>query len=144
MAASDISAFAAAQLSLLDAELQAELAETSSLISQASPVSLQRAGLAVVNLVLSSQRTGLGGKTVVELEPDSAVESHNVQEHGIRTGDIVRVQEQIAGSAKRKDKDDTKKITGVVTRVRGSRLSLALDMEDEDVPTKRLWVLVEG
>lgn len=141
MATNDIPTFAAAQLSLLDAELQAELEETSSVISQSSPATLQRAGLAVANLVVSSQRTGLGGKTVIELEPDSAVSGDRFQEHGIRTGDIIRVQEH---SGKRKDKDDAKKITGVVTRVRGCRLSVALDKEDEEVPAKRLWVFVAG
>jgi len=68
----DVPAFAATQLALLEAELQSELAETSSLITNTSPTALQRAGLAITNLTLVSQRTGLGGKTVVELGPDSA------------------------------------------------------------------------
>jgi DNA polymerase alpha-associated DNA helicase A len=60
----DVPTFASAQLSLLAAELAAEIAETSSLISLHAPTSLQRAGLALTNLVISAQRTGLGGKTV--------------------------------------------------------------------------------
>ena len=68
----DVPAFAATQMALLEVELQSELDETSSLISNTSPTSLQRAGVAITNLTLVSQRTGFGGKTVVELGPDSA------------------------------------------------------------------------
>jgi len=68
----DVPAFAATQIALLEVELQSELAETSSLISNTSPTSLQRAGIAITNLTLVSQRTGFGGKTVVELGADSA------------------------------------------------------------------------
>jgi hypothetical protein len=83
----DIPSFAATQLALLEAELQSELSETSSLISNTSPAALQKAGLAITNLSLSSQRTGLGGKTVVELGPDSATASKDgeLAEHGVRT-----------------------------------------------------------
>ena len=83
----DIPSFAATQLALLEAELQSELSETSSLISNTSPAALQRAGLAITNLSISSQRTGLGGKTVVELGPDSATASKDgeLAEHGVRT-----------------------------------------------------------
>jgi hypothetical protein len=83
----DIPSFAATQLALLEAELQSELSETSSLISNTSPAALQKAGLAITNLSLSSQRTGLGGKTVVELGPDSATASKGgeLAEHGVRT-----------------------------------------------------------
>ncbi len=140
MTPTDVSRFATTQIALLDAELEAELAEASSLVAQSSPTTLQRAGLAITNLILSSQRTGLGGKTVIDLEPDSAIGGDQAQEHGIRTGDIVSVQEQVAGSAKKKERNDASKVTGVVTRVRGPRLSIAINEGEEDVPPKRLWV----
>jgi DNA polymerase alpha-associated DNA helicase A len=87
--------FCTTQLSLLDAELQSELYETTALISSTSLTALQRAGLAITNLTLNSQRTGLGGKTVLELCPDSATANAegDLPEHGIRTGDIVVVSE---------------------------------------------------
>ncbi|KAL1639928.1 hypothetical protein SLS58_007516 [Diplodia intermedia] len=141
----DIPTFAAAQLSLLDAELQAELAETSLLLSAHPPQTLQRAGLAILNLHISSQRTGLGGKTVVELELDPAVKGAGAElpEHGIRTGDIVGVQEQPAGSAKKKEKSDLKKsgVEGVVLRVSAATVAVALDKEDVDVPQGKLWLV---
>jgi len=142
MASTDIPAFATAQLFLLDAELQAEVAETSTLLSQSSPTSLQRAGLAILNLVVSSQRTGLGGKTVVDLELDPAVGGGDLPEHGIRTGDIVSVQEQPSGSAKKKEKSDlqSKGAEGVVVKVAASHVAVALGREDGDVPGGKLWV----
>ncbi|KAG4414151.1 hypothetical protein IFR04_012717 [Cadophora malorum] len=148
----DIPSFCTTQLSLLDAELQSELSETSSLISNTSPTSLQRAGIAITNLVLSSQRTGLGGKTVVELTPDSATSSKKskdgdggeLPEHGIRTGDIVVVSEQPAGSAKKKEvrELEEKGSRGVVTKVQRTAVWVALDGEEDDVPGgKRMWIV---
>ncbi|KAH6709231.1 DNA helicase-like protein [Leptodontidium sp. MPI-SDFR-AT-0119] len=147
----DIPSFCTTQLSLLDAELQSELSETSSLITNTSPTSLQRAGIAITNLVLASQRTGLGGKTVVELTPDSATSSKKgkdgegeLPEHGIRTGDIVVVSEQPAGSAKKKEvrELEEKGSRGVVTKVQRSAVWVALDGEEDDVPGgKRMWIV---
>jgi hypothetical protein len=142
MDCSKISAFASTQLSLLDTELQAEVAESSSLVSRSSPAALQRAGYALTNLILTSQRTGLGGKTVVDLEPDPAIGDGTLHEHGIRTGDIVAVQEQTASTAKRKGKDEISRSTGVVTRTKGPCISVALNEGEEDLPPRRLWVYV--
>ena len=85
----DIPSFATTQLALLEAELQSELLETSSLISNTSPAALQRAGLGITNLTLTSQRTGLGGKTVVELGPDSATASKDGELAERCKGDIA-------------------------------------------------------
>jgi DNA polymerase alpha-associated DNA helicase A len=143
----DIPSFATTQLALLDAELQSELSETSSLISNTSPTSLQRAGIAIINLSLTSIRTGLGGRSVVELGPDSATASSDgeLPEHGIRTGDIVMVSEQPAGSAKKREVKEleAKGTRGVVTRVGKTAIWVALDGEgeDEEVGMKRLWLV---
>jgi DNA polymerase alpha-associated DNA helicase A len=144
----DITAFAAAQLTLLDAELQAELSETNALLSSHTPTALSRAGLAILNLNVSSIRTGLGGKTVVELGLDPAVvtkgENPDIPEHGIRTGDIVAVQEQPSGSAKKTEKRDLVKkgAEGVVLRIRRENVEIVLDKEDADVPTGgKLWLV---
>lgn len=69
----NIPSFAKTQLALLEAELQSELEETSLLLSNSTPTALARGGLAITNLTLTSLRTGLGGKTVVELGLDAAV-----------------------------------------------------------------------
>lgn len=143
----DIPAFASTQLALLDAELQSELQETSGLISNTSPTSLQRAGLAVTNLLVSSQRTGLGGRTVLELSPDSATAGAGgeLPEHGIRTGDIVLVSEQPAGSAKKREIKDLEKkgARGVVTKIKKDAIAIAVDEDKEDASSLsgRVWLV---
>ncbi|KAK0618128.1 P-loop containing nucleoside triphosphate hydrolase protein [Bombardia bombarda] len=150
----DVAAFAQTQLALLAAELEAEIAETSTLIGSHSPAGLQRAGVAVTNLVVNAQRTGFGGKTVLELGPDAATStstsasasgSADLPEHGIRTGDIVLVAEQPAGSAKKREVRELEKkgARGVVTRVTMAYIGVALDEEREDVAalTGRVWIV---
>jgi len=147
----DIPTFASSQLLLLDAELQAELSETNALLSSHTPSALSRAGLAILNLNVSSIRTGLGGKTVVELGLDSAVvakgEKPVIPEHGIRVGDIVGVQEQPSGSAKKAEKREGAKkgAEGVVLKVRRENVEVVLDREDGEVPSAgKLWMLVRS
>ncbi|KAJ0121072.1 dna helicase [Diaporthe amygdali] len=144
----DIPTFAGTQIALLDAEQKSEIAETSQLISAHSPSALQRAGVAITNLTVSSQRTGLGGKTVIELTADSAVSASDgeLPEHGIRTGDIVLVSEQPAGSAKKREVKDLERkgVKGVVTRVRKGDVGVALDEDKEDVGAAlggRVWIV---
>lgn len=145
-------AFAHAQLSLIDAEQSAEVSETTLLLSESSPTTLARAGLAILNLNPVSQRTGLGGKTVLKLGLDPAVASaekggSDLPEHGIRTGDIVRLGEQPSGWAKKKDKAEMKGkgVEGVVTRVGERAVWVALGKgsgsdEDVDIPSGKLWL----
>lgn len=141
----DIPTFATTQLALLDQELQTEINETSSLISNHSPTALQRAGLALTNLVVSGQRTGLGGRTVLELSPDAATGSADeLPEHGLRTGDIVLVAEQPAGSAKKREVKDLEKkgARGVVTKVSRGWVAVAIDEGKEEVAfTGRVWAV---
>lgn len=59
----DVTEFASKQLKLLEKERLAEVAEVSDAITLYSPSQLQTRGLALLNLVIASVRTGLGGKT---------------------------------------------------------------------------------
>lgn len=136
MAPIDISTFASRQLTLLDRELQSELAETALLASASSPAALQRAGLAILNLHVASQRTGLGGKTVLDLQLDPAIGSGELPEHGLRVGDIVGLRERVAGAAKKREKAEAegKGIDGVLVKVAREGVALALAGEDVEVP----------
>ena len=142
MSPTDISTFAATQLDLLDTELKAELEETGELSKQYAPIALQRAGLAILHLRVSAQRTGFGGKTVLELELDPGVGTSELPEHGFRSGDIVGVREQVGGSAKKKEKAEVEKrgVDGVVVKTTASAVSVALDRDEPDVPTGKLWM----
>ncbi|KAL2199992.1 P-loop containing nucleoside triphosphate hydrolase protein [Corynascus similis CBS 632.67] len=139
----DVPAFARAQLSLLAAELAAEIAESSALVALHSPAALQRAGVAIANLTVASQRTGLGGKTVLELGPDPATTSSagagtagtELPEHGIRVGDIVLVAEQpSAAGVKKKEARamEGRGVKGVVTRIGRGVVGVAVDDGGED------------
>ena len=142
----DIASFATSQLTLLNKELQAELAETQILTSTYAPTVLQRAGLAVLNLSIASQRTGFGGKTLLELGLDPAVGSGELPEHGVRVGDICAVAEQPKGAERKKDREGMEKkgVEGVVTKVHKDSVTVALDKEDADAPSGKLWLYVPG
>ncbi|KAL8907672.1 MAG: hypothetical protein Q9171_005765 [Xanthocarpia ochracea] len=140
-----IPSFATRQLSLIATELASETAENALLLSNHSPRTLSRTGLAITNLTLSSQRTGLGGKTVLELAQDSAVGGEELGEHGIRVGDIVRVGQQPKGGEKKAEKKsmEDKGLEGVVVRLGQKAVQVALDKEGDegDGLGGRLWVV---
>jgi DNA polymerase alpha-associated DNA helicase A len=147
MAPFDVPSFAATQIALLERELQSEVDDAGALVSNHSPAGLQRAGVALTNLVVAAQRTGLGGRTVLDLGPDPATSSVSVAElpeHGIRTGDIVLVAEQPAGSARKREIKDLERkgCRGVVTKVQRAAVAVAVDEGKEDVAfAGRVWLV---
>ncbi|KAL6715486.1 hypothetical protein ACLMJK_006447 [Lecanora helva] len=138
-------AFAKSQLDFLALEQAAETSSTADLLKNLSPTTLARAGLAITNLILSSQRTGLGGKTVVELEQDKAIGNEGtIGEHGIRVGDIVRVGDQPKGGERKKEKAsmEAKGCDGVVVKVQAKGIQIALgEGAEEEGLGGRLWVV---
>jgi DNA polymerase alpha-associated DNA helicase A len=146
MAPTPISSFAAKQLQLLELERTAEATASTEILASHTPPALQRAGLAITNLSLASTRTGPGGKTIVDLEPDSATSNASMLglgAHGIRVGDIVRITEMPSGSSKRKEKSEKEAggVDGVVCRVQEARVGVVLEKEDVEVPSgRRLWL----
>ncbi|KAL4932971.1 putative DNA helicase [Aspergillus undulatus] len=183
-----IALFAETQKALLLKEHEAEVS-SSSLASTASASpstrrTLQASGHALTGIILSQARTGLGGRIVGEFSADAAVQSSDkakdegkdkdntgsggkvkLASHGIRVGDIVRVNELGGGGGKKekvsagKDKDkekgkDSKGPEGVVTRVGESSVWVAFGQrggggrskeEDEEVIEglwgKKLWFI---
>lgn len=149
----DIAAFAAAQLVLLAREKAADTAQQAALTSQLPPAALVRHGLALTNLVPAGQRTGFGGRTLLDLEPDTAIIADGkLPPHGVRQGDIVRIEVQPAGSATRKEKSDIKDagVEGVVHRIFETKISVAINPAADDdsagvdrilATGKRLWIV---
>ncbi|XHG09849.1 hypothetical protein AWENTII_012886 [Aspergillus wentii] len=178
--------FAQTQLQLLQQEHEAEissssLASTSASVSPATRRILQATGYALTGIVLAQCRTGLGGRVVGEFAADSAVSGGKSKSgedgdikggsygeprlggHGIRVGDIVRVND-IGGSnnkkvGKDKGKDggkagyNPKGPEGVVTRVGEKGIWIAFGQrggggrskeDDEDIEElwgKKLWLI---
>ncbi|KAE8353202.1 P-loop containing nucleoside triphosphate hydrolase protein [Aspergillus coremiiformis] len=169
-----ISLFAETQQQLLRQEHEAEvssstLASTAASVSAATRRTLQATGYALTGLVLSQCRTGLGGRVVGEFGADAAVSAKNADgesgkggeprlgAHGIRVGDVVRVNE-VGSSTKKVGKEKgmekgAKGPEGVVTRVGersvwvafGQRGGGGRSKEDdeaiEELWGKKLWVI---
>lgn len=168
--------FAETQLQLLLLEHEADvtsssLASTAASVSPATRRTLQATGYALTGLVLSQCRTGMGGRVVGEFTADPAVASSSSREkggdsrggdgqprlgsHGIRVGDVVRVNDVSAGSMKKigkeKGKDGPKDAgkggpEGVVTRVNEKAIWIAFGQrggggrsKEEDEAIEELW-----
>ncbi|KAF8446671.1 P-loop containing nucleoside triphosphate hydrolase protein [Terfezia claveryi] len=155
--------FTQTQLSLLATERTSDLLQSTSLITSIPPAVLAKQhGLAILNLSIISQRTGLGGKIILGLEKDAAAGGPGRaekgvgrgggggwQEHTLRTGDVVRVEEMpTSGSAKKREKVEFGKrgLQGVVVRVDGVTVVVAVENRKSgvdgllQVASGRLWV----
>ncbi|KIV97470.1 hypothetical protein PV10_01221 [Exophiala mesophila] len=147
-------AFFTTLLHLVDLEQASEVKETSMLLSSTPPTILARAGLALLSLTIASLKTGMGGRTVIELSLDPAVvvkgTKGELPEHALRPGDIVRVGEMPKATAKKKEAAELKSkgVEAVVTRVGERSIWAALgkdsgsgDGDLESVPDGRLWIV---
>lgn len=142
----DVDAFCNAQIAFVESERKLEAEETQAAASTFSRKELERRGHAVLNLELAGQRTGLGGKTLVELERSKVrVSAADVKfADCLRAGDIVRLEEQPSGSAKKSELAAVAKdgADAVVVRVQDEKITVALDREDDQVPSAQtLWLV---
>ncbi|KAJ5584619.1 uncharacterized protein N7459_004419 [Penicillium hispanicum] len=169
--------FAETQLQLLLQEHEAEvssssLATTAASVSPSTRRTLQATGYALTGLVLSQCRTGMGGRVIGEFAPDPAVASGSktgdggdprtsdgqprLGSHGIRVGDVVRVNDVSTGTAKKAGKDKAKEggkdapkggPEGVVTRVSDKAVWIAFGQrgggggrsKEDDEAIEELW-----
>ena len=140
----DVESFCKAQIEFVEAERRLETEETQAAASSFSRKELERRGHAVLNLELAGQKTGLGGKTLVTLERSKATQTENAFADCLRPGDIVRLEEQPSGSAKKADLAAVTKAgaDAVVVRVQEDKITIALDGEDDQVPSaQNLWLV---
>ncbi|KAH8924727.1 P-loop containing nucleoside triphosphate hydrolase protein [Atractiella rhizophila] len=125
---SSCSAFLAHLLSLLEEEHSIDNAEMALLHTSVSARELERAGLALNNLSVSSLSVGLGGKTVIEFERESAVGASS-RELGtsFRVGDLAGVTDM----KEEKEKGGKGKLEyraeGVVSRVQEGRITVVVE-----------------
>ena len=146
MAAEAVRIFVDRQLELLAAERAAEVEQTKMLLSNVPFSQLERAGLALGALGVAQVSVGLGGKTLVSLERPAAWHtSTDFPAHGLRTGDLVRIQ---TSEAKRKvaagKEKDAPAVEGVIARVLPARIVVALrGREDADVDLPERCALVK-
>ncbi|CEG64601.1 hypothetical protein RMATCC62417_01544 [Rhizopus microsporus] len=121
--------FIAHQRELIEIERKVDVEETIKLLSSYAPIQLQRRGIALVGLKITGMRTGLGGKSLIDLElANPNILPPILPAHKITTGDIVGLDVY----KKDKPSKNVDKWSGVVARVTESRITVALSQEIED------------
>ncbi|CEG77559.1 hypothetical protein RMATCC62417_12286 [Rhizopus microsporus] len=121
--------FIAHQRKLIETERKVDVEETIKLLSSYAPIQLQRRGIALVGLKITGMRTGLGGKSLIDLElANPNILPPILPAHKITTGDIVGLDVY----KKDKPSKNVDKWSGVVARVTESRITVALSQEIED------------
>ncbi|GAN10114.1 DNA helicase protein [Mucor ambiguus] len=125
--------FIAHQIQLVETERKIDVEDTQRLLSAYAPIQLQRRGVALVGLKVTGMRTGLGGKSLIDLElANPSILPPIFPAHKITTGDIVGLDEY------KKDRPSQKvgKWSGVVLRVTDARVTVALQELEEELPTE--------
>ncbi|WBW74715.1 DNA polymerase alpha-associated DNA helicase A [Schizosaccharomyces osmophilus] len=129
------------ELNFIEEIQKVEIEEAETLLKKYSLPTLQKNGIALVNLRISSIRTGFGGKTVIELERDPAFSNSDILPvNSFSPGDVVRLSQGGGKSDTRasksvdKNKGTDPSTEGVITRVQEKSISIALNSE-EDVPS---------
>ncbi|CCG82981.1 Putative uncharacterized protein [Taphrina deformans PYCC 5710] len=144
----DIASFAEDQLAFIAAERDLEAADSQAAVVNFSKKELERRGLAITNLEICGTKTGFGGRTLVELERSGATSrthDHAFLSSIMRSGDIVRIEEQPSGATKKNAMTELSKsgVEGVVSRASDDKITVALSHEDAEPPSTngRVWVV---
>ncbi|MDA0374911.1 MAG: IGHMBP2 family helicase [Planctomycetota bacterium] len=117
----DRDTFIRRQLELLEREREAEIEEVERLRAELPDAELERRGLTLRRLTLRDLDVGLGGRTLLVLEPSRGGE---LPAHRFAVGDLVALRE---------GRDDEAARIGVVDSVRRESIRIAVD-EGEDDP----------
>jgi DNA polymerase alpha-associated DNA helicase A len=115
---------------LVAKERQCEIEQSTTILNTYSPKQLQGLGLALLNLRVSGMRTGMGGKSLVDLE--TAIGGMDLlPTHKFRTGDIVGIEkgDRAIKDAGGKNEAALVQVSGVVTRVTDQVVTVALKDE---------------
>lgn len=83
-------------------EQKEDIALTTSYINNYPPKKLAQLGLGIINLQIVNVRTGLGGKTILELQLDPAFSDGEINTSTLRTGDIVKLAKMTSSASNQK------------------------------------------
>ncbi|KAH3678494.1 hypothetical protein WICMUC_001511 [Wickerhamomyces mucosus] len=134
-------------LKCLELEKFADIEQTSQLLKSFPPKKLAQRGLAIINLQIDSIKTGLGGRTIVELQNDLSSNNNEFITIGdIRTGDIVKIDKLKPNSSSTKNKKsksvedinnndnniDNEFAEGVITRISLTSIIITIDESFEE------------
>ncbi|XP_034377122.1 DNA-binding protein SMUBP-2 [Arvicanthis niloticus] len=118
MASSTVERFVAQQLELLELERDAEVEERRSWQEHCSLKELQRRGVCLLKLQVSSQRTGLYGQRLVTFEPRKFGPAAVLPSNSYTSGDIVGLYDT---------NESSQLATGVLTRITQKSVTVAFD-----------------
>ncbi|EPY51293.1 DNA polymerase alpha-associated DNA helicase A [Schizosaccharomyces cryophilus OY26] len=130
------------ELKFIEEIQKIEIEEAEAVLKKYPLPTLQKNGIALVNLRLSSIRTGFGGKTVIELERDPAFSnSDTLPANSFSPGDVVRLNQgggksdiRASKSVGKNSKQTDPSTEGVITRVQEKSVSIALNLEEDAPP----------
>jgi len=135
MSSSDLSVFISRQRHLLELERAADLDRSRLLLTNCPPKQLERNGLALLGLSVSSVEVGLGGKVLVELGLEYGGTGAVFPPNEIRTGDLAKIEG--SSSQSHEDKQTDQGIEGVIYKISATRVVVALNSEREvDLPDR--------
>lgn len=108
-------------------EQQVDTGQTQEYLTLYSSKKLAKLGLAVINLVIDGLRTGLAGKTIIDLVLDPALGDKELEVGSIRVGDIIKLDKM--NSTEDSEPSD---LSGVVTKVGSKSVSISIDEDSND------------
>lgn len=149
----------------INLELQSDLLLTNSYLTSYSPKKLHQLGLAIINLVVTNVKNGLGGKTLIELELDPALKSTDteIQMGSLRVGDIIKLdrmsnantsetvhnkkaQENASRKKKGNEKDDKvqdesldESLDAVLIRINSTAITVSVEEDTSDEKVLSLY-----
>ncbi|XP_075401359.1 DNA-binding protein SMUBP-2 [Tenrec ecaudatus] len=120
--ATTVDSFVTKQLDLLELERDAEVEERRAWQENISPKELQRRGVCLLKLSVSSQRTGLYGRLLATFEPRKYGPEAFLPSNNFTSGDIVGLYDAAH--------EGTQLATGVLTRVTQQSVTVAFDHQE--------------
>jgi superfamily I DNA and/or RNA helicase len=120
----DIERFVENQLRLIEVERRAEIEQSTDLRARLPAAELERRGLCLLRLRVEDVSSALGGRCLLRLAP---ISGESLPATRVQPGDIVSL-------TLHKAKAGEVGLTGVVFRMSGSRVQVALDEDPDDIP----------
>ncbi|KAI5963242.1 uncharacterized protein KGF55_003034 [Candida pseudojiufengensis] len=128
-------------------EQEEDVNQTSIYLNSYPPKKLAQLGYAILNLNITNVRTGISGKTILELQLDKSIANGEIDTSTMKTGDIVKIAKMIKESKKENkkkntdgDKDeDELAIEAVVVKVTNQQVTLSVDGSINDDKTLVLY-----
>lgn len=120
-------------------EESVDLGQTNQYLELYSSRKLAKLGLAIVNLVIDNLRTGLGGKTIIELVLDPALGDKELELGTIRVGDIVKLDRMAKEGSNQEGEEEESQVTGVVSKVNSKSVSVSIDEGSNDESAMNMY-----